>query len=146
MLKLYTDGSCLGNPGKGGWGAIGIGISEIPLFTLSGAARNVTNNKMELTATIEGLEKVHELGIDEVKVYTDSKYVSQGISVWITKWIAKNWKKSDGSLVKNKDLWVKLHSICSKIDHVEWQWVKAHNGDKWNEEVDTLARNSAETV
>ena len=146
MVRLYTDGSCLGNPGKGGWGAIGLNENDEILFKLSGGAKTATNNTMELTAVIRGLERIHELGMTDVIVYTDSKYVSQGISVWISQWIRKNWKKSDGKPVKNKELWVKLYEICLKIDDIRWEWVKAHSGNKWNEEVDSLARNFAENI
>jgi ribonuclease HI len=146
MVRLYTDGSCLGNPGKGGWGAIGLNENDEILFRLSGGAERETNNTMELTAVIRGLERIRELGMTDVIVYTDSKYVSQGISVWIAQWIRKNWKKSDGKPVKNKELWVKLYEICLKIDHIQWEWVKAHSGNKWNEEVDSLARNFAENI
>jgi len=146
MLKLYTDGSCLGNPGKGGWCAICIGQNEVPIFKLCGAELNMTNNIMELTAVIKGLEKILDIGLNEVVVYTDSKYVSQGISVWISKWVNNNWRKSDGTSVKNKELWEKLYKINCEFKNIQWEWVKAHNGIKWNEEVDKMARHLAETI
>ena len=90
------------------------------------------------------MHRIKENGINIVTVYTDSKYVSQGITTWVDNWIKKNWKRSDGKPVKNKELWIQLHLLNSQIENVTWKWVKAHNGNKWNEKVDTLARTCAE--
>lgn len=140
--EIYTDGSCLGNPGFGGWAAICDG-----LFTVCGGdGPRTTNNIMELTAAIRGLEKAHEMGFKEVVLYTDSNYVKKGITEWVTKWEKKNWVTSTGTPVKNKHLWIRLVEISKKFLHVEWKWVKAHNGNPMNEKVDKLARSCAELV
>ena len=144
MVSIYTDGSCLGNPGRGGWGSIALDCNEQILFELSGGESKSTNNIMELIAVIKGLERIQEIGINTVTVYTDSKYVSQGITRWVGQWIKRGWKRSDGKPVKNKDLWVQLNLLNVQIENITWEWVKAHNGNKWNEKVDTLARTCAE--
>jgi len=136
---MYTDGSCLGNPGKGGWAV----ISKNPDFQLSGHEPHTTNNIMELTAVIKGLEKYNELGYNSnVKIYTDSAYVKNGITKWIHTWVLNGWRTSQGQEVKNRALWESLYDI-TKTTQVEWFWVKAHNGDPLNEQVDKLARSSA---
>jgi len=145
MVRMYTDGSCLGNPGKGGWGAIALDNDEQILFELSGGEPKSTNNIMELTAVIKGLEQIQTLGVNNVTVITDSKYVSQGITSWMGQWIKKDWKRSDGKPVKNKELWIQLHLLNLQITNIQWEWVKAHNGNKWNEKVDNIARNCALT-
>ena len=136
-MELYTDGSCLGNPGKGGWAA------KCGAFTVSGGAVNVTNNIMELTAIIEGLDKCLSLGIRDVVVFTDSKYCMNGITSWIHNWKNRGWMTATGSPVKNKELWVRLDEIVCKFDSVVWKWVKAHNGNIHNEWVDNEARRRA---
>lgn len=138
MVKLYTDGSCITTKKCGGWGAIGIG-NETKLFEICGGDSETTNNIMELRSVIEGLKRMKSLGYREVEVYTDSLYVKNGITNWINKWVINNWKNSKGEPVKNKSLWSEL--LETKWEGVSFNWVKAHNGDKWNEEVDTLAFN-----
>jgi|TARA_B100000530_G_C15650951_1_gene366226 ribonuclease HI len=133
-IKIYTDGACSGNPGKGGWGAL---IQENDNEKkLSGSELNTTNNRMELTAVIKALEHYDEAR--EIEVFTDSKYVMQGITEWIKNWKNNHWKTSQKKDVKNKDLWVLLDTVSAKHD-VKWSWVKGHAGDYGNEIADKLA-------
>lgn len=135
---MYTDGSCLGNPGCGGWAA-----KEEGLFEISGAAKQTTNNIMELTAVIKGLEKCLEHGLVDASVHTDSTYTKNGITTWIHNWKRNGWKTAAGKPVKNKDLWVRLDDLVQRFRTVEWHWVKAHAGNVHNEWVDTEARRCA---
>ena len=133
-IKIYTDGACSGNPGKGGWGAL---IQENDNEKkLSGSELNTTNNRMELTAVIKALEHYDEAR--EIEVFTDSKYVMQGITEWIKNWKTNHWKTSQKKDVKNKDLWILLDTISAKHD-IKWSWVKGHAGDYGNEIADKLA-------
>lgn len=140
-MKLYTDGSCLGNPGRGGWAAIAVNDENNPDFKVAGGDTHTTNNIMELTAVIRGLERY---GGGSVVVYTDSKYVMDGITKWINGWKKNGWKTSTGGQVKNKSLWEQLDKLVTPF--VSFQWVKAHNGDHWNEAVDTLAKKCAQLI
>ena len=133
-LKIFTDGACSGNPGKGGWAAIILDGSKQSI--LSGSENNTTNNRMELMAPIMALKKVKKNS--EITIYTDSKYVKDGITEWIKKWKLNNWKSASKKPVKNKDLWVKLDDTCKK-HKINWKWVKAHAGNKMNNLVDKLA-------
>ena len=133
-IKIYTDGACSGNPGKGGWGAL---IQENDNEKkLSGSELNTTNNRMELTAVIKALEHYDEAR--EIEVFTDSKYVMQGITEWIKNWKNNHWKTSQKKDVKNKDLWVLLDTVSAK-HNIKWSWVKGHAGDYGNEIADKLA-------
>ena len=134
-LKIFTDGACSGNPGKGGWAAI-ILDSNASQSRISGSEKNTTNNRMELMAPIMALKEVR--GQPEITIYTDSKYVKDGITDWIKKWKLNNWKNSNKKPVKNKDLWIKLDNSCKK-HKVKWKWVKAHAGNELNNLVDELA-------
>ena len=138
MIKIYTDGSCLENPGKGGWAAIIINNGE--KTKIKGSKENTTNNQMELLAPIMALKKI-PIG-SKVLIFTDSKYVKSGITEWINNWKKNGWKTASKKDVKNKDLWIKLDGLSSSFD-IEWNWVKAHSTDKLNNEVDLLARTSA---
>ena len=138
MIKIYTDGSCIGNPGKGGWAAIIFMNNEKKI--LKGSKDLTTNNQMELTATIKALEYIGTK--EKIQIYTDSKYVKQGITEWITKWKINGWKTSKKEEVKNKDLWLELDNLTSK-NSIEWVWVKAHSDNDLNNEVDLLARKEA---
>jgi ribonuclease HI len=138
MIKIYTDGSCIENPGNGGWAAIIFMNNE--KIAITGNKKNTTNNQMELMAAIEALKKI-PTG-QKVQVYTDSKYVKLGITEWIEKWSQNNWKTSSKQKVKNLELWTELNEI-SKKHKIEWFWVKGHAGDLINEEVDTLAKKAA---
>ena len=138
MITIYTDGSCLKNPGNGGWAAIICTNDEIK--KISGSEKDTTNNRMELLATINALKEVNSE--DLIEIYTDSKYVKNGITDWIHSWIKNNWKTSNKEDVKNKDLWVQLHEL-SNNSKIKWNWVKAHAGNPLNEEVDLLAKKAA---
>ena len=138
MIKIYTDGSCLTNPGNGGWAAIINQDGEIN--RMSGSEKNTTNNRMELLAPINALKKIK--GNTKIEIYTDSKYVKLGITEWIKKWVNNNWQTSKKEDVKNKDLWVELYSLNESLD-IKWNWVKAHAGNTMNEEVDLLAKKAA---
>ncbi len=138
MIKIYTDGSCLGNPGFGGWAAI-IFLNDKKI-KIKGKKKNTTNNQMELMASIKALKKI-PVG-KKVQIYTDSKYVKIGITEWIKSWKKNNWKTSSKKKVKNKDLWKKLDHLSEK-HQIKWLWVKGHSGDIVNEEVDQLAKEAA---
>ena len=138
MIKIYTDGSCLSNPGNGGWAAI-INING-EIKKISGNEKNTTNNRMELMAPINALKNINSK--DPIEIFTDSKYVKNGITEWINTWVLNNWKTSKKENVKNKDLWLELHKLNQSLN-VKWNWVKAHAGDPLNEEVDILARKAA---
>ena len=140
-MKLYTDGSCLGNPGAGGWAAICVTQEDGVFFRVAGGDSYTTNNIAELTAVIRGLERY---GGGPVTVFTDSKYVIDGITKWIRGWKRNGWKTSTGGDVKNRSLWEQLDVLVTEFVHFEW--VKAHNRDRWNEAVDTLARKVASTL
>ena len=140
MIKIYTDGSCLNNPGNGGWAAIINMNGEIK--KISGSVKDTTNNKMELMAPIKALQEIR--GNEQIEIYTDSQYVRLGITDWVHKWIKNNWQTSKKEPVKNKELWIQLHELNNSND-VNWIWVKAHAGDVLNEEVDLLAKKAAES-
>ena len=138
MIKIYTDGSCIGNPGQGGWAAII--LDEGKKTKIKGSKKDTTNNQMELLAPIEALKKIPKGSI--VQIFTDSKYVKSGITEWIHNWKKNGWKTADKKEVKNKNLWTKLDDLSNAFD-IEWIWVKAHSTDELNNEVDLLARSSA---
>ena len=131
-MEVYTDGSCLGNPGPGGWAVIGSDFSR------SGGCEHTTNNIMELTAAIQGLEAVNNA---PVTIYTDSCYVKNGITKWILTWKKNGWTTSTKQPVKNKELWIRLDELNGP--HVQWKWVRAHNGNPRNEQADALAKSEA---
>ena len=135
VIVIYTDGACSGNPGPGGWGA----VLEYKGHkkTLSGNNQKTTNNRMELTAAIEALEALNRPS--KINLFTDSKYVRDGITVWISKWKKNKWKTSARKPVKNLDLWIRLESALD-IHQVSWHWVKGHSGNPGNEEADKLAQ------
>ncbi|ALV25371.1 ribonuclease HI [Campylobacter iguaniorum] len=135
-ICLFSDGSCLGNPGPGGWAY----ILEYGNFkkSASGSQKLTTNNQMEIKAVIEGLKALKEPCI--VNLYTDSSYVANAINLWLENWIKKGFKN-----VKNVELWKELCTLLS-VHKVSANWVKAHNGHPQNEECDTLARNEAMKV
>ena len=138
MIKIYTDGSCLSNPGDGGWAAI-ISING-EIKEISGSEKNTTNNRMELLAPIRALKEMQQS--DQIEIYTDSQYVKLGITEWINTWVVNNWKTSKKEDVKNKDLWVELYDLNKSLN-VKWNWVKAHAGNVMNEQVDLLAKKAA---
>ncbi len=134
VVEIFTDGACRGNPGKGGWGVLlRYNGTEKELY---GYAPDTTNNQMELMAAIQGLEALTRPC--EVILTTDSQYVRQGITEWITGWKRKNWKTAAGKPVKNQELWQRLDTAAS-LHQVDWRWVKGHSGHDENERVDQLA-------
>jgi ribonuclease HI len=139
MIKIYTDGSCLSNPGNGGWAAI-INVDN-QIKKISGSVKDTTNNKMELMAPIKALQELKEQ--QPIEIYTDSQYVKLGITDWIHKWIKNNWQTSKKEPVKNKELWIELYELTKSYE-IKWIWVKAHAGNILNEEVDLLAKQAAE--
>ena len=134
-VEIYTDGSCQGNPGPGGWGVIlrYKGVEK----ELSGYAPSTTNNRMELQAAIEGLKALKRS--THVDLYTDSQYVRNGITQWLPQWKQRNWRSSSKKPIKNQDLWEELDAITQKHE-VAWHWVRGHKGHPENERVDALAR------
>ena len=138
MIKIYTDGSCLENPGNGGWAAII--IYDEKKTQIKGSKKNTTNNQMESLAPIEALKKIPKGS--EVQIFTDSKYVKSGITEWIHNWKKNGWKTSDKQPVKNKELWEELDLLANEFE-ISWNWVKAHSTDELNNEVDLIAREAA---
>ena len=138
MIKIYTDGSCLKNPGDGGWAAIISKNGEN--IEISGSEKDTTNNRMELLAPIYALKQIDTKS--KIEIFTDSQYVKLGITEWINKWVSNNWQTTKKEDVKNKDLWVELYNLNQSLN-VKWNWVKAHAGDPLNEEVDMLAKEAA---
>ena len=141
MIKVYTDGSCLGNPGNGGWAFVV--INEKDISYRAGFERNTTNNQMELMAAIKAIEFLDKY--NDINLNTDSNYVRQGITNWILNWKRNNWKTSTKKAVKNRELWERLDKL-NLSKNIIWSWVKAHNVDKFNNQVDQLARQAAETL
>ncbi|MBG76574.1 MAG: ribonuclease HI [Pelagibacteraceae bacterium] len=139
MIEIYTDGACSGNPGIGGWGAII--IEDKKNLEIKGGLNDTTNNQMELMATIEALKTFREK--KEITIYTDSKYVKDGITTWIKKWKINNWKTANKKDVKNKELWMMLDNQMKKHEII-WKWVKGHEGNYYNEKADALARHYIE--
>jgi ribonuclease HI len=134
VVEIFGDGACRGNPGPGGWGVIlRAGDAEKELW---GGEAATTNNRMELTAVIRGLEALKRPS--QVQVFTDSQYVQKGITSWIHSWKRKGWKTADKKPVKNEDLWRRLDELRSQ-HQVEWHWVKGHAGHPENERADKLA-------
>jgi ribonuclease HI len=137
MIEIYTDGSCLGNPGPGGWAYI------LENEQNAGGATVTTNTVMEMTAVIKALEKCLELKHDRVRVYTDSNYVKMGLLEWSKNWERNGWTTASGGEVKNKDLWIRMLELMRSFEMIDVRWVKAHNGNEKNEHVDNLAREYA---
>ena len=135
MINIYTDGACSGNPGIGGWGVVILENNKEIL--LNGGDQHTTNNKMELTAAIKALE-YFEIRKDLI-IYTDSKYVKDGIELWIINWKKNGWKTTAKKPVKNKELWISLDELMKK-HNINWKWVKGHDGNIHNEKADYLAR------
>jgi len=138
QVSIHTDGSCLGNPGPGGWAALLRYNGREK--ELSGGEVQTTNNRMELMAAIMALETLKEPCA--VTLHIDSQYVRQGITEWMPNWVRRNWKTAGGEAVKNRDLWERLY-LATQPHRIDWRWVKGHNGDPDNERVDLLAREQA---
>ena len=141
MIKIYTDGSCIGNPGKGGCAAIIFENNKKKI--LKGSKNITTNNQMELRAAIEGLKALKEPC--NVNLTTDSKYVMDGITSWIDNWKKNNWKNAEKKNVKNKELWIELDKYRSH-HNVKWHWVKGHSGHEKNEIADLLANRGIDNI
>ena len=134
-VTIYTDGACSGNPGPGGWGAVLLyGAHERELW---GGEAHTTNNRMELTAAIRALEALTRPC--RIELHTDSQYVRQGITEWMTGWKARGWLTAEKKPVKNDDLWKALDAARARHE-VTWRWVKGHAGHPLNERADALAR------
>jgi len=132
---IYTDGACSGNPGPGGWGAIILNEEKNEIH-ISGEEKSTTNNRMELTAPIMALRKIKKFS--KIIIYTDSTYLKNGITTWIKNWEKNGWMSANKKPIKNKDLWVILNKL-SKEKVIDWKWIKAHAGNKYNEIADKLA-------
>lgn len=136
-VKIYTDGACSGNPGPGGWGAVLLlDALEEDLF---GGEPQTTNNRMELMAVISALEALSKPC--QISLYTDSKYVQDGITSWMQNWKKNGWMTAAKKPVKNQDLWMRLDAATSPHT-IAWHWVKGHAGDEYNERADDLARSA----
>lgn len=138
-VEIFTDGACKGNPGPGGWGALlRMGRHE---KELSGGEAETTNNRMELTAVIKALGALVETC--QIDLYSDSKYVIEGITKWVDGWQRRGWKTAAKKPVLNEDLWRELIDAAARHD-ITWHWIKAHNGHPENERVDQLASDEAD--
>ncbi|MBC6413890.1 MAG: ribonuclease HI [Chromatiales bacterium] len=142
-IHIYTDGACSGNPGPGGWAALLIYGKHQKM--LCGGAKDTTNNRMELTAAIQGLTAIKQ---DKLKgqqhtiyIITDSRYLKDGIELWLAGWKKNNWHNSQKKIIKNVDLWMQLDQLNSRF-RVKWEWVKGHSGHPKNEYVDQIAKDS----
>jgi ribonuclease HI len=133
-IEIYTDGACRGNPGPGGWGVLLIAGEHRK--TLHGGEPETTNNRMELTAAIEALNALRSRS--QVTLYTDSKYVMDGIREWMPNWKKRGWKTAARKPVKNQDLWQALDAAVERHE-IDWKWVRGHTGDPGNEAADALA-------
>jgi ribonuclease HI len=138
LVTIYTDGACSPNPGHGGWAAVILAGEQ--KRSVKGGAANTTNNRMELQAAIEGLRALAE--VTQVRLFTDSQYVRDGIKSWLAQWERRGWMTKAKTPVKNQDLWQEL-SRLNKLHAIEWHWVRGHNGDPLNEECDQLAQAEA---
>ncbi|MDR0967764.1 MAG: ribonuclease HI [Rickettsiales bacterium] len=141
MIKIYTDGSCLGNPGAGGWAFVATDGNNTA--ERSGGVADTTNNRMELLAVIRALRAAAKH--NEIELFTDSQYVKNGMQSWVKNWKKNGWKTADKKPVKNKDLWEELDAAAEKIK-IHWNWVRGHDGDPLNERCDELARVAAESI
>jgi ribonuclease HI len=140
---IYTDGACLGNPGEGGWAGIIYNSKDNHKRIIVGSEQYTTNNRMELLAVIESLKAISFN--TNVKIYSDSKYVLEGITKWIHNWKKNNWMSSNKKKIKNIDLWEELDDLVKRFN-ISWEWVKGHSDDKNNNEADELARLEAQNL
>ena len=141
-IKVYTDGSCRGNPGPGGWGVyIQLNDEEKDLY---GGNPETINNQMEMQAALEALKYLKDKN-DVIELFTDSNYLRQGITEWIHKWKLNNWRTAAKKPVANRDLWIEISDLNEKMN-VKWNWVKGHAGDPGNERADQLANLGAANV
>jgi len=133
-VQIYTDGACSGNPGPGGWGAYMVYGSTVK--EIFGHELDTTNNKMEMKAAIEAISSLKRNC--DIDLYTDSMYLKNGITEWLPNWIKNNWRKKHNSMVKNLELWQKLHELSQK-HNIIWHWVKGHANNEGNNRADSLA-------
>ena len=141
LVEMYTDGACRGNPGKGGWGVLlRYGEAEKALY---GGEKLTTNNRMELTAVIKGLEALTKSC--RIKITTDSKYVLQGVTEWMPNWKKRNWRTANKKPVLNVELWQQLDELVAQHE-IEWNWVKGHSGQPENELADQLANQGVDEL
>jgi ribonuclease HI len=140
-VEIWTDGACRGNPGPGGWAAVLIAGEREKI--LKGAAEHTTNNRMELTAAIRGLEALRRRC--HVRLHTDSEYVKRGVTEWLPDWKRRGWKTSARKPVKNADLWQELDALAQRHE-IEWRWVRGHAGIAGNERVDRLANEAIDEL
>jgi ribonuclease HI len=137
-IIVYTDGACSGNPGPGGWGAVFLADNNQCL--LNGGELNTTNNRMEMMAALAAMEQViQNKPAAKLSLVTDSKYLKDGINLWMKNWKKNGWKTAAKTPVKNQDIWIKLDAATSQLN-LTWQWIKGHSGDEYNDLADTLAR------
>jgi ribonuclease HI len=140
-VEIYTDGACSGNPGPGGWGALlRFGTEE---KSMQGGVLNTTNNRMEMQAAIEALKALKIPS--EVALYTDSKYLCDGMAKWLNNWKKNAWKTAQKQPVKNMDLWLELDNLALQ-HNISWHWVKGHSGHQENDYVDALAQAAIQTL
>jgi len=140
MIKIWTDGSCLGNPGPGGWAFIATDGDKT--VERNGGEPDTTNNRMELMAVIRALSAIKN---PDVEINIDSQYVKNGMQTWIKNWKKNNWRTADKKPVKNQDLWMALDAAAAE-KNIEWIWVRGHCGNEMNERADELARQAAENL
>jgi ribonuclease HI len=135
---LYTDGSCYPNPGKGGLAYILLNTKMEVLTTYSETENNTTNNRMEMLATVRGLEHIKIKS--RIIICTDSQYVTDGATKWLKNWVKRDWvsKNKEKTPIKNQDLWQRIDQLQNYHD-ITWKWIRGHNGNMWNEKVDYLA-------
>ena len=143
FITVYTDGACRGNPGKGGWGVL-IDLKD-ETVELLGHEQLTTNNRMELLAALKALEYLYENNYNRVVIHTDSKYLKNGMQSWLSNWKNNNWKTASNKPVKNKDIWLQLDLLNSKMN-VDWMWVKGHSGNEKNDYVDSLANQAIDQI
>lgn len=150
-IIIYTDGSCLGNPGPGGWGVVIVNDGFDNYFEFSGKHDWTTNNRMELEAIKRALYflkknyNFEDLKKFDIEINTDSKYVKDGITKWLKNWKKNDWKKANKTPVKNYDLWVKIDEYCEQLNII-WKFVKGHSGNEFNDRADALATKASHEV
>ena len=142
-IAVFSDGACRGNPGPGAWGAMAQNNKGEVLFTSSGVETLTTNNQMELEGAFQGLFQLQEIEgfewTNTVRIYSDSKYVVDGVQKWVSGWMKRGWKKSDGKTPENVEYWKKLTQLNAKFSDLQYIWVKGHSGHPQNEKCDQLA-------
>ena len=141
IVKIYSDGACLGNPGVGGWASV-VQYKDREYVLKGRESGKTTNNRMELTAVVEALKRFDKLTGILMEIYTDSQYVKNGITSWIHSWKKNNWRKSDGKSVMNVDLWQELDMYAAR-HKISWHWVRGHTGHPENEHANKLAQDQA---